>query len=138
MEAQVLVLGDLDVGSKVKSNKKWARVIDVRRREGEDDDGFLENTYFETILECHDLMYTLTKDLGMPRPTRVQAAALPWAVDGRDVVICSHTGTGKTMVSRGQKSWGTRMHAQNHVTKLLCGPHTSLSSIQLWLMKVER
>uniref|UniRef100_A0A7S3E5X5 RNA helicase n=1 Tax=Rhodosorus marinus TaxID=101924 RepID=A0A7S3E5X5_9RHOD len=93
-ESQVLVLGDLDVDEESDEPKKWSQVIDVAAPE---DGSILEDFFFEVLLESHDLQYTLTMDLDKPRPTKIQSAVVPWALEGRDIVICSHTGTGKTM-----------------------------------------
>jgi ATP-dependent RNA helicase RhlE len=42
-----------------------------------------------------DLLQGL-KDLGFPRPTPIQADAIPPALEGRDVLACAMTGSGKT------------------------------------------
>src|SRR5215510_4494453 len=44
----------------------------------------------------HDLIRGL-KDLGFARPTPIQADAMPPAIDGRDVLACAMTGSGKTV-----------------------------------------
>ncbi len=35
-------------------------------------------------------------ELGFERPTQIQAEAIPQALDGRDILACAPTGTGKT------------------------------------------
>jgi len=44
----------------------------------------------------HDLLRGL-KDLGFPRPTPIQADAIPPALEGRDLIACAMTGSGKTV-----------------------------------------
>jgi ATP-dependent RNA helicase RhlE len=44
----------------------------------------------------HDLARGL-KDLGFPRPTPIQADAIPPGLEGRDVIACATTGSGKTI-----------------------------------------
>jgi ATP-dependent RNA helicase RhlE len=42
-----------------------------------------------------DLVHGL-RDLGFQRPTPIQADAIPPAMEGRDVLACAMTGSGKT------------------------------------------
>ena len=47
-------------------------------------------------LKLHPNLLRGLKDLGFARPTPIQADAIPPALDGRDVVACATTGSGKT------------------------------------------
>ena len=46
--------------------------------------------------ELDDRLIDALRDKGYDRPTAIQAAAIPPAMDGRDVLGSAPTGTGKT------------------------------------------
>src|SRR5207237_9640637 len=47
-------------------------------------------------LKLHPSLLRGLKDLGFARPTPIQADAIPPALDGRDLLACAMTGSGKT------------------------------------------
>ncbi len=47
-------------------------------------------------LQLHPSLLQGLKELGFARPTPIQAEAIPPALDGRDVLACAMTGSGKT------------------------------------------
>jgi ATP-dependent RNA helicase RhlE len=49
-----------------------------------------------TSLRLHPSLLKSVKELGFARPTSIQADAIPPAIDGRDVLGCAQTGSGKT------------------------------------------
>ncbi|MEO8452558.1 MAG: DEAD/DEAH box helicase [Gemmatimonadota bacterium] len=49
-----------------------------------------------TSLKLHKNLLQGLKELGFPRPTPIQADAIPPALEGRDVLACAMTGSGKT------------------------------------------
>jgi len=49
-----------------------------------------------TALKLHPNLLRGLKELGFPRPTPIQADAIPPAMAGRDVLACAMTGSGKT------------------------------------------
>src|SRR5438309_10893450 len=49
-----------------------------------------------TSLKLHPSLLSGVKELGFARPTPIQAEAIPPAIDGRDVLACAMTGSGKT------------------------------------------
>ena len=49
-----------------------------------------------TALRLHPSLLQGIKELGFARPTPIQAAAIPPALEGRDVLACAVTGSGKT------------------------------------------
>ncbi|MBA3319293.1 MAG: DEAD/DEAH box helicase, partial [Gemmatimonadales bacterium] len=49
-----------------------------------------------TSLKLHPSLLKGIKELGFARPTPIQADAIPPALDGRDVLACAMTGSGKT------------------------------------------
>ena len=50
---------------------------------------------FESLGLTADLLQTVA-DEGYTEPTPVQAAAIPFVLEGRDVLAAAQTGTGKT------------------------------------------
>ncbi len=49
-----------------------------------------------TDLKLHPALVKGIKELGFVRPTPIQAEAIPPAMEGRDVLACAQTGSGKT------------------------------------------
>jgi ATP-dependent RNA helicase RhlE len=49
-----------------------------------------------SVLNLHPSLLQAIKDLGFVRPTGIQADAIPPAMQGRDVLACAQTGSGKT------------------------------------------
>src|SRR5438105_11529560 len=49
-----------------------------------------------TQLKLHPDLLRGVKDLGFMRPTPIQADSIPPALDGRDLLACAQTGSGKT------------------------------------------
>src|SRR5262245_42603259 len=49
-----------------------------------------------TQLKLHPALVEAIKELGFVHPTPIQAEAIPPAVEGRDVIACAQTGSGKT------------------------------------------
>jgi ATP-dependent RNA helicase RhlE len=47
-------------------------------------------------LQLHPSLVTATQELGYVRPTAIQADAIPPALEGRDLLACAATGSGKT------------------------------------------
>lgn len=47
-------------------------------------------------LQLHPSLLRAVEDLGFERPTPIQAEAIPHALDGRDLLACAATGSGKT------------------------------------------
>jgi ATP-dependent RNA helicase RhlE len=49
-----------------------------------------------TQLKLNPALIKAIKDLGFARPTQIQAEAIPPALEGRDLMACAQTGSGKT------------------------------------------
>src|SRR3982750_4592576 len=49
-----------------------------------------------TSLKLHPSLQKGLKELGFQRPTPIQAEAIPAALEGRDILACAMTGSGKT------------------------------------------
>ncbi len=47
-------------------------------------------------LKLHPSLHKGLKELGFQRPTPIQAEAIPVALEGRDIIACAMTGSGKT------------------------------------------
>ena len=47
-------------------------------------------------LKLHPALLSGVKELGFTQPTPIQASAIPPAIDGRDLLACAMTGSGKT------------------------------------------
>ena len=47
-------------------------------------------------LQLHPSLLQSIKDLGFVRPTPIQAESIPPALQGRDLIACAQTGSGKT------------------------------------------
>ena len=47
-------------------------------------------------LDLHPSLLRGIKELGFARPTPIQASAIPPALEGRDVLACAATGSGKS------------------------------------------
>jgi ATP-dependent RNA helicase RhlE len=47
-------------------------------------------------LKLHPSLHKGLKELGFQRPTPIQAEAIPAALEGRDIIACAMTGSGKT------------------------------------------
>ena len=47
-------------------------------------------------LKLHPSLLKGLKELGFPRPTAIQSDAIPPALEGRDLLACAMTGSGKT------------------------------------------
>ena len=49
-----------------------------------------------SALNLHPSLLKGIKELGFTRPTPIQADAIPPALEGRDLLACAMTGSGKT------------------------------------------
>src|SRR5450759_1181929 len=47
-------------------------------------------------LKLHPSLHKGLKELGFQRPTPIQVEAIPAALEGRDILACAMTGSGKT------------------------------------------
>lgn len=104
-DAQVLDLMALDgAGRRMLAVGSYASVVDVDIELGgvldfddEDNNDLHCGVGFDALVENDELLHNLKTDFGIETATHVQLAAIPRIEDGRDIVIQSHTGTGKTL-----------------------------------------
>lgn len=81
----------------------YESVVDVDVTKGgifdddEDNNHLLSGVGFDALVDSPTLLENLTNDFGVSTTTHVQLAAIPRILDGRDVVMQSYTGTGKTL-----------------------------------------
>ncbi len=66
-----------------KSNETTSKIV------SNEDDSFAS-------LELHGSLLRAVKEAGYTEPTSIQSQAIPWVLEGRDVMGCAQTGTGKT------------------------------------------
>jgi ATP-dependent RNA helicase RhlE len=62
----------------------------------QDQDRILSTSPSFASLALHPSLHRGLKELGFARPTPIQADAIPPALDGRDLLACAMTGSGKT------------------------------------------
>lgn len=99
-----LDLGEVDSeGKALVSRAGYDRVVDIDVTKGgalqddEDNNELLCGVGFDAIVEDERFVRTLSTEFGHECMTHVQLAAIPLIEEGHDVVIQSHTGTGKTL-----------------------------------------
>ena len=101
--------GVLDLGSlhgatrSVLTRASYESVVDIDIEEGgvleddEDNNEFFCGVGFEALVENETLVENLQREFQIETATHVQLHAIPRVTDGKDLVIQSHTGTGKTL-----------------------------------------
>ena len=68
-------------------------------------DIILENEF--AALGLHPAIIRALDDLNFKKPTPVQAQAIPAFLAGRDLLVSSQTGSGKTFTMHGEEEMGT-------------------------------
>jgi ATP-dependent RNA helicase RhlE len=71
----------------------WPTIISIDRQRGT---GYNRRIVPFSTLKLHPDLLRGLKDLGFTRPTAIQADAIPPALEGKDVLACAMTGSGKT------------------------------------------
>lgn len=100
----VVNLAQLDgLGREALATASYDTVVDIDIDKGgvlpDDDDN---NDLFcgvglEALVDTPELLENMQTELGIETATHVQLAAVPRIMDGKDIVVQSHTGTGKTL-----------------------------------------
>eukprot|EP00177_Eucheuma_denticulatum_P001296 GFKZ01002349.1.p1 GENE.GFKZ01002349.1~~GFKZ01002349.1.p1 ORF type:complete len:729 (+),score=93.41 GFKZ01002349.1:210-2396(+) len=100
----IVNLAQLDgLGREALASASYDTVVDIDIDRGgvlpDDDDN---NDLFcgvglEAIVDTPELLENMRTELGIETATHVQLAAIPRIMDGKDIVVQSHTGTGKTL-----------------------------------------
>lgn len=101
---QVVDLLSLEkAGRQVLAVGSYESVVDVDVDQGgvfnedEDNNHLLSGVGFDALVESSSLLENLSNGFNIQTLTHVQLAAIPRILDGRDLVMQSYTGTGKTL-----------------------------------------
>lgn len=92
-----------NAGRQVLAVGSYESVVDVDVDQGgvfeddEDNNHLLSGVGFDALVESPTILENLSNDFGVATTTHVQLAAIPRILDGRDLVMQSYTGTGKTL-----------------------------------------
>lgn len=85
------------------SPAKYDSIVDIDIEEGgvlpndDDNNELFCGVGLDALVDTQELIENLRAELGIETATHVQLAAVPRVADRRDIVIQSHTGTGKTL-----------------------------------------
>lgn len=100
----VFDLMELDgMGRQMLSKSSYGSIVDVDIEEGgvldddEDNNELFCGVGLDALIESEQLIENLRDDFKIETATHVQLSAIPRVLDGRDIVVQSHTGTGKTL-----------------------------------------
>lgn len=103
-DGDVLDLMALDgAGRQLLTSNSYESVVDIDVERGgvltadEDNNYFYCGVGMDALLESETLVENLRSSFKIETATHVQFAAIPRVLDHRDIVIQSHTGTGKTL-----------------------------------------
>lgn len=101
---QPLDLSVLDgAGRQMLIDNSYNHVVDIDIEEGgvlendEDNNDLFCGVGLDALIESETLLNNLEKEMDIHTATHVQLAAIPRVLDDKDLVIQSHTGTGKTL-----------------------------------------
>lgn len=102
--ASVMNLAELDeLGREALTSVSYHAVVDVDIEKGgmlpddEDNNDLFCGLGLDALVDTPQLVKNLRNELKIETATHVQLAAVPRVADGRDIVVQSHTGTGKTL-----------------------------------------
>src|SRR5918994_950058 len=91
-----------------------------------------------TSLHLHADLLTGIRELGFARPTPIQAEAIPAAMQGRDLLACAMTGSGKTAAVYGGVGMGPQEHAfRSGVDVIVATPGRLLDHFRAPYAKLE-
>lgn len=100
----VMNLAELDsLGREALASASYDTVVDVDIEEGgllsddEDNNDLFCGVGLDALVDTPQLVENMRNELNIETATHVQLATVPRIADGKDIVIQSHTGTGKTL-----------------------------------------